>query len=251
MKNEIRCAVLTDVGGRDHNEDCADALQDDHSALLVLADGLGGHGKGEVASALAVETVKECWKKDPDSDIRTWFERSQEKVLQEQKAQNAESQMKTTLTCALIRDGEIVRGHIGDSRAYIFRNCRYESRTLDHSVPQSLVNAGMIRESEIRHHEDRNRVLRVVGSPWKEGTRYCDVETRQTDGAFYAVLLCSDGWWELIDEKEMSSCLKKADSPEQWLALMREIIRRNGSEGMDNYTAAAAWIGKKKKSFLF
>ena len=86
--------------------------------------------------------------------------------------------------------------------------------TLDHSVPQMLAAIGEIKENEIRHHPDRNRLLRVLGTEMEE-PRHQKSEwmEKQTHQAF---LLCSDGFWELINEKKMEWCLKWAKSPEQW-----------------------------------
>ena len=113
--------------------------------------------------------------------------------------------------------------------------------TLDHSVPQMLVAAGQIKEKQIRNHPDRNRLLRVLGIDW-DTPKYqiADAIAREKNQAF---LLCSDGFWELIEEKKMQHCLKKAKTPEQWLKLMEEIVLKNGQgKNMDNYSAVALWL---------
>ena len=116
-------------------------------------------------------------------------------------------------------------------------------RTLDHSIPQMLVMSGEITESEIRNHPDRNILLRVMGAEW-DGPAYellKPVPLRKCQ----AMLLCSDGFWELIDEACMCDCLKKSNSVEEWMAYMSEIVKINGKDkDMDNYTAVAVWVNK-------
>ena len=111
-------------------------------------------------------------------------------------------------------------------------------------MPQMLVNRGDIKEKDIRHHEDRSRLLRVMGTEW-DRPKYQVVEgIKLTKRSSF--LLCSDGFWELIDEKQMSKTLKKADSPQQWLAAMEEIILANGKgTNMDNYSAIAVFVRDK------
>lgn len=114
-------------------------------------------------------------------------------------------------------------------------------RTKDHSVPQMLVNSGAIKEKDIRHHEDRSRLLRVMGTEWN--TPKYQIMDEFDISAKSSFLLCTDGFWELIEEKEMGMCLKKSRSPKEWLSSMEQIIRQNGKgTNMDNYTAIAVFV---------
>lgn len=151
--------------------------------------------------------------------------------------------MKTTLVILEIEKERIRWGHIGDSRLYYFVNGRIRERTLDHSVPQMLVSAGEIKEKAIRHHPDRNRLLRVLGTDGDdEPVNYQESEVVKRTGG-QAFLLCTDGFWELIEEKKMEAALKKASTPDQWIAAMQEIICKNGrGTNMDNYSAVAVWV---------
>ena len=92
-------------------------------------------------------------------------------------------------------------GHVGDSRLYYFKNGRIVKRTLDHSVPQMLVAAGEIDEKEIRHHPDRNRLVRVMGMEWDEPKYQVSEPMPEEPGQ--AFLLCSDGFWENIEEEQI------------------------------------------------
>ena len=104
-----------------------------------------------------------------------------------------------------------------------------------------LVNRGDIREKDIRHHEDRSRLLRVMGTEW-DAPKYQVVEgislTKRS-----SFLLCSDGFWELIDEKMMCKLLKKSATPEEWLKNIEKIVLENGrGSNMDNYSAIAVFV---------
>ena len=232
--------LFTNIGSRKVNEDSVRSAEKKGVYCFILCDGLGGHGKGEVASAYVADHIKDMFLKcnDIDSFLENAFNSAQKGLMEEQKRLNATTEMKTTCT-VLVVDGKTYRyGHIGDSRIYTFRKNKLLTRTLDHSVPQMLVLAGDIKEKKIRNHPDRNRLLRVMGVEW-DSPRFelSEVEELQDGDSF---LLCSDGFWELIVEKQMCKTLKKASSAEQWMASMNEIVSKNGKGiDMDNNSAIA------------
>lgn len=243
--------MFSDIGNREINEDFIGSREKNNERIFTLADGLGGHGKGEVASETAVSVSLEQFDVfyEHEKLLPMIFEKAQEKILNEQKKNTEAFDMKTTMVCLFFMGDNLVRwGHIGDSRLYYFdlKKRKLISRTKDHSVPQMLVNLGEIKESEIRYHEDRNRLLRVIGAPWSsKAYEISDIVKLKNDSAF---LLCSDGFWELITEKEMVSCLKKTKSVEEWLEKMIEIVKENGRNiNMDNNSAIAVWVTELKK----
>lgn len=238
----ITYKLITNQGGREINEDSADVLEDNGNYCFILADGLGGHGKGEVASALVVETVKQIFQQYQKPDfLEKGFETAQQNLLDEQKRQDAQSKMKTTMVVLELIDGQVRWGHIGDSRLYYFNKRKLIKRTLDHSVPQMLVMAGEIKEKQIRGHEDRNRLLRVMGVEWENSGYTLEDFIPANSGQAY--LLCSDGFWELIEEKTMQQLLKKSHSVEEWVDMMTTEVKKNGEgKNMDNYTAIGVWI---------
>ena len=239
----ITYTVFTDRGGREVNEDSARVFEKDGKKCLVLCDGLGGHGKGEVASALVVEAVGQSFnsaQKIDEDFLRSAFQLSQEALIDEQIRQDAKTDMKTTAVAMYIDGNKVQWGHVGDSRLYAFAKNKVKLRTLDHSVPQMLVFAREIKEKQIRNHPDRNRLLRVMGIEW-EKPMYELAEQTQLE-KYQAFLLCSDGFWELIDEKQMCKLLKNSSTVEEWMQAMVEVIKQNGiGKNMDNYTAIALW----------
>ena len=235
--------LLSNAGGMENNEDSVGMYQNEQEYCFVLADGLGGHGKGEVASRLAVETCVNVFAREGAGEevLSQSFDQAQQAILKGQKEDYHAQDMKTTLVLLHVGEEGIWWGHIGDSRLYYFKNKKLAERTLDHSVPQMLVAAGQIKEKQIRNHPDRNRLLRVLGIDW-DAPKYQIGEMTAREGS-QAFLLCSDGFWELIDEKKMQHCLKKAKTPGQWLTLMEEIVNKNGQgKNMDNYSAVAVWL---------
>ncbi len=236
----ITIASLTESGSRPYNEDSIGAFNKSDGCCVVLADGLGGHGKGEVASKTAVEAVKRVYFSAESPQLAEMFEAAQADVMEKQRVSNDFNSMKTTMVTALICGNVFTWGHIGDSRLYCFKKRKLITRTLDHSVPQMLVNAGEIKESEIRGHIDRNKLIRVIGTKW-DTPRYQIGETMLLTGK-EQFLLCSDGFWEYIDERQMIKLLKKSTDPQMWLEEMKKVILINGSgKNMDNYSAIAVF----------
>ena len=238
----ITYAITTYPGDRDYNEDFAMAKKTDNGYCFIVADGLGGHGKGEVASQLVCQVATDFFEtsKQPE-DIFGMFDFSQEKLLEKQQEEHAVDAMKTTMNIVTIAKGMIRWGHVGDTRTYYFKKNKLVSRTKDHSVPQMMVSMGEIKEKDIRNHPDRNRLLKVMGIEWTR-PQYVIEEQIKLDKK-QVFLLCSDGFWEVIEEKDMMKCLKKAKTVEQWLESMNEIVKENGKgQNMDNFTALAVWI---------
>ncbi len=236
-------SVFTNIGNREVNEDSVGQIVSPEGHCFIVADGLGGHGHGERASAIAVQSGLDTFIRGADEDVLARsFELAQSSVLTEQQMNPLVSDMKTTMVDLIIRTNAEARwGHIGDSRLYMFRGGMMTHHTSDHSVPQMLVNLGEITFEQIRGHEDRNRLIRVIGSPW-DGKAY-EISEGLTIQAGDAFLLCSDGFWELIDENDMQRTLKAAKTVEQWMNMMVEIVMKNGaSVNMDNNSAIAVWV---------
>ena len=236
---------MSKVGGREVNEDSVYCGEDNQNFLFLVADGLGGHGKGEVASQLAADSFQQVFTQTSSEKteciLSQAFDLAQQRILEDQKKTGSALDMKTTGVALSIGPETVQWAHVGDSRLYAFRKNKIVSRTLDHSVPKMLALAGDIREKHIRNHPDRNRLLRVMGVEWEEPCYVLSEDYGIEE--FQAFLLCSDGFWELITEKKMCSLLKKSGSVSEWLKRMSQEVEKNGEgRNMDNYTAVAVWI---------
>jgi serine/threonine protein phosphatase PrpC len=237
----IDYAYISECGNRDINEDSYCALDNEAGSLFVVADGLGGHSKGEVASSIVTDTFASLFKDTTAYGVgylTDAFVNAQNRVLEEQSLSRNHSNMSTTCAALLIADDLCHIGHIGDTRVYLFNKNKVKLRTLDHSVPQMLVISGDLKEKKIRNHPDRNRLLRAIGT--EQDTPRYELAEPANISECQAFLLCTDGFWELCTEKKMCSFLKKSKSAREWLDYMKDEVIHNGRNcDMDNFTAIA------------
>jgi len=233
---KIQTASLSHQGGRSSNDDAVRILERGDKLCVFVGDGLGSYAGGALASQAAAEACLQAAHRGSlldDSRLQQTAADAQEAVLALQAAQGG--RMMTTLVLLGIEAGHARWMHIGDSRLYHFQNGRLMKQTMDHSVSQVAVLMGQITAAEIRHHEDRNRILRAVGG---ENAKP-DIAPMITVGPDDAFLLCTDGFWEYVLEEEMEQTLRAAADPTDWLARMEQILRQRVPDNNDNYTAAA------------
>ena len=235
---------ISEKGTREINEDSISIAKRDDSYCFTLCDGLGGHHSGDVASSTVTEVFSELFQSTQmsvDEFFATAYTQSNYIINELQNNEDKADGMKTTVASFVISDNECVWSHIGDSRVYYFDKWKLKARTLDHSVPQLLVKNGEIDEKEIRFHPDRNRLLKVIGGE-KNCPKY-DVSDAVRIDDFYAFLICSDGFWEFINERQMQMCLLMSKCPEQWLKLMeKKVLKAGKDKAMDNYSAIAVFV---------
>ncbi len=241
---KVRYHTHTDICDRPCNEDRFAVCPTPYGYCFALADGLGGLARGEVAAELACRAAAEGaarLEKATNQGLEDLFLAAQQSILDRQQAEHCESQMKTTLNLLLLDDRQICWGHVGDSRTYYGQGGRLLQRTFDHSVSQMLSAAGQVADADIRFHEDRSKLLRVLGVP-RSGSP-ADLETPLPMEGSRQFLLCSDGFWEYITEEQIQICLEESDNPRTWMENMLELIRRNERCGhRDNRTAITVWI---------
>ncbi len=238
----FRVASYTNQGGRDHNEDSVEVSACKERQCLVVADGLGGHGGGEIASREAVQILMREFTRcsSPDRDwVENVFADANREVM---KRQTENCKMKTTCVSLFVEGSRAVWAHLGDSRLYHFVNGQLDFCTSDHSVSQMAVLSGEITRDQIRFHEDRNRVLKAFGITDQVKPDITEIPDLGKD--FHAFLLCSDGFWEYVLEGEMEIDLEKTDSPGVWIQYMCERLRKRVGEKHDNYTAAAMFYAE-------
>lgn len=235
----IQFAQCSMPGGRPYNEDCVRCAGSGSCFSAVVADGLGGHGGGEVASSTAAEVITSCFAASPsvnEQNIKGMFEEANRQILA---AQTPSCKMKSTCVALFINGNDVSFGHIGDSRLYHFADGRLVFQTVDHSVSQMAVFAGEITPAQIRFHEDRNKVLRALGND-------LDIKPEismplQLASGFHAFLLCTDGFWEYVLEEEMEIDLSKSHAPQEWISLMLQRLYKRVDGTNDNFSAIAVF----------
>ncbi len=227
---------ITDPGVvRDHNEDNFAFLDLGTRALFVVADGMGGHDAGEIASSIAVKAVcREVREGNArGTDPLALVERAVQKANVEVRREGARksSNMGTTLTVALVDDGTAYIGSVGDSRVYWMENGSITQVTEDHSLVAKLVSLGKLTKEEARTDPRSNLLLRTIGSD--ESVKAGAYRLGLNKGG--ALLLCTDGLWgELKDED-----IRRLSAEEQHTEVIcaRLVQQANANGGKDNITA--------------
>ena len=230
----IDVSSYSGLGGRSNNEDYFKY----NSHAFVLADGLGGHECGEVASKAAVEylTSYPDEKINIENGLNHIANDVNNHILQIQKENPKLASMRTTVVAAFIQGNKMGYLNVGDSRFYYFKKCELVHQTVDHSVPAMLAQAGRVDPADIRNHEDRNKLLKVLGDSedlaLKGEKQYDTIELEDGD----AFLLCSDGFWEYVYETEMEIDLSKSDSAHEWKTYMLKRLLNRVTDNNDNFT---------------
>ena len=244
----LRIATCTDPGARGGNEDDLRQGSGPNGHYAVLADGAGGHSRGEEASYLAVECIARMLR-DPGVDFspanltQVVMLAHAELITAQQGTRRPEQRMHTTVV-ALWVDADLAQvlwTNVGDSRLYRVRHGQAEQLSQDDSVVQHMVRSGMLTEEQGRTHPQKNHLLAALGIEGEIAphTVVRPVEVMEGD----AFLLCSDGWWEGFELHDIAAALHRAESPEEWLDDMRANIAARAAPKQDNYTAVAVWLG--------
>jgi protein phosphatase len=230
----IETAALTDTGRvRDHNEDSVGVAPTSAGRLLAVADGMGGHNAGEVASEIALETfVTEVGERladaDPQEALADAALAADDAVREAAAAEAGRDGMGTTLVAGLLGPEETTVVNVGDSRAYRVDDSRIEQVSVDHSLVQELVDAGEISPEEAESHHQRNVVSQALGAQDSidPDTFTVDLDPGET------LLCCSDGLTEEVDESTTRDVLARADSLSAAAETLVSTANRNG--GSDN-----------------
>lgn len=237
-------AGLTNTGMiRDHNEDAykvpEETTTESHKGhLYVLADGMGGHRKGEVASAVTIEAVnKEYYAtitslEDNDEPEEAVIEALSQAINQANlEVMDATEGGGTTVVAAVLHGDSLVVMNVGDSRAYLLREDELQFISRDHSLVSRLVEMGKITEEEASNHPRRNVLYQALGQETEVEIYTYSAKLEPDD----VIILCSDGLWGEVDEQIIKDILTYAPSP--LIATKRLIDMANASGGPDNITA--------------
>lgn len=247
---EIIFAKGTDIGRtRNHNEDYLDAFsppdpvqRQQKGDLFIVADGMGGHQAGDIASQTAVTIISHEYYADPNTDVQASLTSAIEKAnayIYQDAAQNINrAGMGTTVVAAVIRGRELYLANVGDSRAYLMRQGKVTQVTRDHSFVAEQVRAGLLTLEQARAHPQRNVITRALGSRPEVQVDTYAYELQPGD----MLLLCTDGLSEYVREDDLLTILSQY-SPEE--AVPRLIALANRRGGADNISAIVIQAGPR------
>lgn len=225
-----RYAGLSDVGRvRTHNEDAVLLSP----PLYAVADGLGGHEAGEVASTIAIEALVEHSPRRADAKALGRAARAANKaVIDAAREGRGRDGMGTTLTAALVEGTYIVVAHVGDSRAYLFHDDELERITQDHSMVADMVRRGTLTEEQSREHPNRSIITRALGSDPNMYADTYEVDAEPGD----RLLLCSDGLTGMLTDNRIADILRSYRDPESTVRAL--VDAANAAGGHDNISVA-------------
>ncbi|MBK8574854.1 MAG: Stp1/IreP family PP2C-type Ser/Thr phosphatase [Elusimicrobia bacterium] len=254
---KMLATVLTDTGKvRKSNEDSC--LWDDDLGLVIVADGMGGHAAGEVASRLAVEVIREQVSRGLKTGIIPvfgvpaphWSDRTKllaaavnvanDVVFRASQERFERRGMGTTIVAALINGERVSVIHVGDSRFYLIRAGRMIAATRDHSLVAEQVAQGMISASEAERSEDKNILTRALGVGATVDIDAMEPTVRDGDVA----LLCTDGLTKMVEDEDIFRMVKESKEPVRVCQSLVGLALERG--GRDNVTVAAGLIKKER-----
>lgn len=243
---EFHTSYISETGRRQRNEDACGYWSSERGCCWVVSDGAGGHGSGDKASRLVVSAVLQTFSADPDvseDGVIRLLGAAQTAVMDEKSANPGGDDMHATVVIVLIdpQTQAAVWGHVGDSRAYLFRKRTLAHQTRDHSLVQGMIDAGYGDSEMIRSHPQRSLLTSAIGNSGELALSVSGSPVTVQEGD--AFLMCTDGWWEYVDEKTMESMLQNAETTEEWLRMMAAQVKQSENDKSDNYTGMTIQAG--------
>ena len=237
---------------RPRNEDSCYAVQDSDLALLVVADGMGGHKAGNVASGIAVSIAEKYWNsiirekplsnQEAKSLVEEMIVEANQAVISEADNSFEKRGMGTTLTVGLLSGNLLIIGHIGDSRAYLVNNDRIELLTRDHSLLEQLLQSGQVKPEEAKNHPKRHVLTRALGASSELQVDIADLVIEPGS----VLLFCTDGLTNQVEDHEILNVVTGQKDPQ--LQAESLIALANARGGHDNITVViAADIGGQQE----
>jgi protein phosphatase len=241
-------------GGRRVNQDRMGYLYTRDSLLLLVADGMGGHARGEVAAQLTLQTMAAIYQRDATpllSDPARYLEQSilaaHRELLRYRAEHGLPEAPRTTVVACVVQHGVATWAHAGDSRLYLIRGGRIVDRTADHSRVHHLVSAGLISPEDAKGHPERNRIFNCIGAfvaPTVEISRPTTLRSGDT------MLLCSDGLWGGLSDEDVASAFSAKTVMRAVPDLMEAALTAGGADA-DNCTAIAiSWAGAESTDMV-
>jgi protein phosphatase len=231
--------VITDTGRRRRRNEDAYVCE---PPLFAIADGMGGAQAGEVASRLAAAALKES-RADAGGEHRIYdlIQEANRRVYARSSTDPKTSGMGTTITVALVENGNVAFGHVGDSRAYLIRDGHMEQVTEDHSLVNELMKSGKLSREEAETHPQRSVITRALGTDPDVDADTFPIEAKVGD----VFLLCSDGLTDMVGEREIQELVER--NRENLDAALKALVKAaNRGGGEDNITVVAFEIAEEQ-----
>ncbi len=229
---------------RARNEDCCFFKVDSDIAMLVVADGMGGHRAGNVASGLAVSKAEQFWAEldrsslssteELHKSIRNLIRDANDLILNEAISSAGRQGMGTTLTVGLIHNRHLTIGHIGDSRAYLIKDGQVRLLTRDHSLLEELIKNHQVKPDEVKNHPQRHILTRALGIATDPEIDI--IEQKIEPGS--VILFCTDGLTNLVSDNEILEAALKQPDPKLLSESLIDLANERG--GFDNITVLVA-----------
>jgi serine/threonine protein phosphatase PrpC len=245
---EVLVATRSELGQRDSNEDKVRVCHGAASWLAVLADGAGGHRGGAEASRRTVDRLQAALHDaSPEFSAASLTQavlsaHAQVQVQDSQAGRLGLARMHSTVVVFWVdaAGDRALWSHVGDSRLYRLRRGTLELLTADDSVVQRMVDAGLLTAAQADVHPQKNQLIAALGIEDEvEPHTLAEPVALQEGDAF---LLCSDGWWGVLDEAAILSSSAGATTPDQWLAAMQQSIEQRAVLRQDNFSAIGVWV---------
>ena len=238
----MKACYMTDSGRvRSHNEDSVTILKNESDEfLLIVADGMGGHRKGEVASSIVVSHLGKRFNETPSIgtklDAVNWLNDNINEIngeILDYGEKNEDSKgLGTTVVVALLTKNYLIFGNIGDSSGYVIKHNKLHKVTKDHTLVNLLVDAGNLTEDEAKTHPKKNVLMRALGASEK-----CELDIFDVDMEIDAIMLCSDGLTNMLTDEQIERVLtdNELESEEK---VEKLIMKCNARGGNDNISIA-------------
>ena len=237
----MKAYSITDIGKRrSSNQDFVYASEQQVGNLpnlLIVADGMGGHNAGDLASRCTVEAMVEYIEKAEETRpiplLSMAIHYANDLVVEKARTDRALEGMGTTVVAATIEDGYLYVANVGDSRLYLIDQ-QIEQITRDHSLVEEMIRIGELQRQDARSHPDRNVITRAIGVNSPVKIDFFDMKLEKGD----RILLCSDGLTTMVDDDEILHIVKKCTSPKE--AEQRLVTEANKNGGKDNISVVLA-----------
>jgi serine/threonine protein phosphatase PrpC len=239
-------------GGRKANQDRTSYAYTRDALLMVIADGMGGHLHGEVASQIAVQLLTEAFQREARPTLPDPAEFLEKSILDAHfalgdyaKGRGLVESPRTTCVACVVQNATAYWAHAGDSRLYHVREGRIHAQTRDHSRVQMLVDQGRVREEAVHAHPDRNKIFNCVGASARPQVELSKPAPLQDDDT---LMLCSDGFWGPLTSKLITASLLKNDLMKAIPELLDLAELRAGADCDNLSVVAMTWAGTHAKA---